>query len=60
MNFKWTLFLSKAWNEGLKVAVKEEIVEKTSNSFDDVALTMVDMALGNLITHFEKKELPKL
>lgn len=56
MDFHPTVFVSKLWNNGLKTALKEEVVDKTTNTFDDVGLGMIDMAINNLLEHFQKKE----
>ena len=45
----WFAFGRKLWFDGIRSALKEEIVEVTENHFDDLAITMVDSIVDRLL-----------
>ena len=49
LNINWMLFGRKLWFNGIRTALKEEIVDITTNRFDDLAITMVDNVIDRLL-----------
>ena len=45
----WYAFGRKLWFKGIRSALNEEIVVKTENHFDDLAITMVDNLVDKLL-----------
>ena len=45
----WYAFGRKLWFKGIRSALNEEIVVKTENHFDDLAITMVDNLVDRLL-----------
>ena len=45
----WFAFGRKLWFDGIRSALKEEIVEVTENHFDDLAITMIDSVVDRLL-----------
>lgn len=49
MQFNVRNFLGLVWNEGLKNALKIEVVQKTDVEFDDFGLEMVDKVIDQFV-----------
>jgi len=45
----WFAFGRKLWFSGIRSALNEEIVIKTENRFDDLAITMMDNLVDRLL-----------
>ena len=45
----WFAFGRKLWFRGIRSALNEEIVIKTENRFDDLAITMMDNLVDRLL-----------
>jgi hypothetical protein len=45
----WYAFGRKLWFEGIRSALKDEITEVTENSFDDLALSLIDNVVDRLL-----------
>ena len=45
----WFAFGRKLWFDGIRSALNEEIVVKTENRFDDLAITMMDNLVDRLL-----------
>ena len=45
----WFAFGRKLWFDGIRSALNEEIVIKTENRFDDLAITMMDNLVDRLL-----------
>lgn len=45
----WYAFGRKLWFRGIRSALKEEITEVTANSFDDLALSLIDSVVDRLL-----------
>lgn len=45
----WMLFGRKLWFKGIRAALKEEIVEVTTNTFDDLGLSLIDSVIDRLL-----------
>ena len=45
----WYAFGRKLWFNGIRLALKEEITEVTANSFDDLALSLIDNVIDRLL-----------
>lgn len=45
----WYAFGRKLWFEGIRSALKDEITEVTENSFDDLALSLIDNVIDRLL-----------
>ncbi len=49
LDINWLAFGRKLWFNGIRAALKEEIVDVTTNRFDDLAITMVDNVIDRLL-----------
>lgn len=49
MQFSIKNFLGKTWTNGLKTAIKEEVVDKTDFEFDDYGLQLIDSVIIKLL-----------
>lgn len=56
MEFSIRNFLGLMWKEGLKNALKIEVVQKTDVEFDDFGLEMVDKVIDQFLMKKEKIE----
>ena len=45
----WMLFGRKLLFKGVRAALKEEVVEVTTNTFDDLGLSLVDSIIDRLL-----------
>ena len=45
----WMLFGRKLWFKGIRAALKEEITEVTTNTFDDLGLSLIDNVIDRLL-----------
>mgnify|MGYP000206282354 CR=1 FL=1 len=49
LDINWAMFGRKLWTSGIKVALNDEIVKKTSNHFDDMAIQLCDTLVDRLL-----------
>jgi len=49
----WFAFGRKLWFKGIRSALKEEITEVTTNSFDDLGLSLIDSVIDRLLPDSE-------
>lgn len=45
----WLAFGRKLWFKGIRSALKEEITEVTTNTFDDLGLSLIDNVIDRLL-----------
>jgi hypothetical protein len=49
LEINWIAFGRKLWFKGIRSALKDEIVEVTENTFDDLGLSLIDNVIDRLL-----------